>query len=241
MAYSDGEVGAMAMLIAKSEPGSPAPRLLTNVHSMEKGYDHIGYDQIEVIKVQVPLDFYDSWDSDVKGVILKAARHIGHAPNRVNVFLAPESDGWRDRLAQVEDWGPETKPSGSWEVIDERLSDLKGLLSRAVTPDDLADVGRRCRDLLIAAANATFRPSMVPEGKEPPKESDAKAKCTYIVASVGEGSADKRLVKLIDRAWELASGLLHDPEPPPIPVFTIAQATILVVRTLERIESRLDE
>ena len=70
--------------------------------------------------------------------------------------------------------------------------------------------------------------SMLPEGKEPPK------------ASLGDGSVDKKLTKLIERAWDLSMGLLHNPEPPRIATFAVAQATILVVRTLERIEAEVN-
>ena len=79
-----------------------------------------------------------------------------------------------------------------------------------------------------------------PRGEESPKESDPKTKSEYIVSSLGDSSVDERLTKLIDRAWDLCAGLLHNPEPPRIATFAAAQATILVVRTLERIEAEVN-
>ena len=238
---SDGMVGAMATDIARNKPDSRAPTLLVNATGMtqetEQGYAGL----IRTLVLHLPVDFYDLLDSESKADIIEAAERAGVAcEGGVQQRLAPEAQGWRDRLAELEDWGSDQELAGTWEVIDGRLSGLKTLLAHSVTPDDLADVGRRCRELMIAAANATYRASMLPEGKEPPKDSDAKTKSKYIIASLGDGSVNKRLTKLIDRAWDLSVGLSHNPEPPRIATFAAAQATILVVRTLERIEADLD-
>ncbi len=240
MHVSDGEVGAMALFIARKNPESPAPRLLSNAVSLtvEEEGEYTGWH--EVLYVRLPLDFYELWTAQVASDVTVAAQQAGFDVSYSNAILGAEAEDWRDRLAQLEDWGPETEPSGTWEVIDNRLTDLKGLLDRALTPDQLSDVGKRCRDLLIASASATYRQSMLPNGEDPPKEADAKTKCRYIVAAHGTGSTDKSLVKLIERAWELANALAHNPDPSSIAAFASAQATILVVRTLERIEATLD-
>jgi len=185
------------------------------------------------------MDYIDQIDGEVMRAIKIAAPRAGVDCDVVTQRLAPAAEGWRDKLAELEDWGQPSGIEDEWAVINERVTELKALFSRSVTPDDLADIGRRCRELMIASANATYRPWMLPEGKEPPKESDAKTKCKYIVEHIGSNSLDKRLTTLIDKAWDLSVKLSHYKEPARTATFAAAQSAILVVRTLGMIEGDL--
>ncbi len=176
----------------------------------------------------------------------KASEEIVRAANRADVRcssvkqrLAPAAKGSRDQLAELDDWGAPVEQGDPWVVINERVAELKALFDRSVTPDDLADVGRRCRELMIAAANATYRPEMLPDGHDKPKDSDAKTKCKYIVDYVGSNSLDKKTSTLIDKAWDVAVALSHHKEPARSATFAAAQAAILVVRTLGLVEDDL--
>lgn len=231
----------MALDIAKNDSNPLAVRLLSEAVSVETtSRDAYRSSQLGLTLV-LPLDFIDLIDDDAARAIARAAQRAGidHYHEYVAQQLAPAADGWRDRLAELEDWGDGASLAGEWAVINERVHELRTLFQRAVTPADRADVGRRCRELMIAAASATFRPAMVPDGEEPPKESDAKAKCKLILEYVGSNSVDVRLSKLIDKAWDLAVGLLHHTEPARPATYAAAQSAVLVVRTLAVIEGEL--
>lgn len=218
-----------------------AVRLLREAAAVVRDSKFAGYQDIFGLVLVLPGDYFDLLDPEAENAIRLAAHRADEWSAFVDARLAPVGDGWRDRLAELEDWADDGPLHDDWAVINERVHELRSLFHRAITPDDRADVGRRCRELLIAAANATYRPTMLPDGADPPKDSDAKTKCRYIVDHVGANSVDARLAKLIDRAWDLAVGLLHHDEPARVATFAAAQATILVVRTLAMIEGSLPD
>lgn len=242
MPIRDDVVGAMALDIAKRRTSELAVRLLREASAVleasRNGYG--GRTQFGLTLV-LPLDFMDLLNEEAARAICEAARRAGieYSHEFVEEQLAPAAPGWRDRLAELEDWGSDSQLGNEWAVINERVHELRNLFHRSITPDDRADVGRRCRELLIAATSATFRPGMVPEGETVPKDSDAKAKARYIIASLGSNSVDERLAKLVDRAWDLAAGLLHYDEPSVIATYGAAQSAILIVRTLAVAESEI--
>jgi hypothetical protein len=236
---SDSIVGAIALDIAKNGSSEVATALLSNAVQVRTSREYVGGSYRYYLTLLLPLDYMDMLDGEVSKQIVHAAKRAGLSCTSVRQRLAPAATGWRDHLAELEDWASGELLKDAWVVIDERVSELKALFSRSVTPDDLADVGRRCRELLIAAANATYRPMMLPEGHEAPKEGDAKSKCRYIVEYVASNSLDKRVSNLVDNAWDVAVKLSHHQEPARTATFVAAQATIVVVRTLALIEADL--
>lgn len=240
----DGVVGAMAMDIAKRGSSPTAVRLLREATSViervqERRYGYNDTKWFHGLVLELPLDFMDVLDDGAREAIAQAAARIAVPCDFVEERLAPAAKGWRDRLAELEDWGGGEKLDEDWAVINERVYELRALYARAATPDERADVGRRCRELLIAASSATFRPAMATNKANLPKDGDAKAKCKLIVAHLGDNSLDDRMSKLIDRTWDLAVGLSHHDEPSKVATYAAAQATILVVRTLAVIEGEL--
>ena len=176
MAIQDNVVGAMALDIAKRGASELAVRLLRAATAVTKA-SRDGYGETAFgLTLVLPLDFMDQLDTPAANAICEAARRAGiqEFNQFVDQQLAPAAPGWRDRLSELEDWGSESELGDDWTVINERVHDLRNLFQRSITPDDRADVGRRRRELLIAATSATFRVSMMPAGQDPPKDSDAE-------------------------------------------------------------------
>jgi hypothetical protein len=133
----------------------------------------------------------------------------------------------------VSDWGAAPE---SWATVEDRLSELKVRLSNASSLDDYQDVGRRSREIVIAAVNISFDPEMVPTGDEVPKGADAKNRLEHILNSSVPGSSHAELRKVMRAALDLAHKVTHGDDITAIDAFASAQATVLVVRTLIEIE-----
>ena len=134
----------------------------------------------------------------------------------------------------VADWGP---ASITWEVLEERLNGLKTELDGAGTLDELQDVGRRTREIIIDAVNLVFDESMVPADEDSPKVADAKARFDYCLSTRAAGSAHSELRSLLRAAWELAQTVTHSSSVTKIDAFGAAQAAVLLVRTLQTMEA----
>ena len=136
----------------------------------------------------------------------------------------------------IVDWG--TNVPG-WGAIEIRLAGLKAEIGSARHLDDWQDVGRRARELVIAAVNLVFDVSMVPSGQEVPKGSDAKTKIDYIVASYVPGVAHAELRALLRAAERLCQQVTHASGISRVDALAAAQATILLVRTLKELHNSL--
>src|SRR5215475_2057685 len=76
----------------------------------------------------------------------------------------------------------------TWADLDGRLAGLIAELSGAARRDDLQDVGRRAREILIDCARLLADPSLVPPGQAPPKAGDAKAWLDLFLGARAHGS-----------------------------------------------------
>lgn len=137
----------------------------------------------------------------------------------------------------IVDWGTDVP---GWGAIEIRLAGLKEEIGSARYLDDWQDVGRRARELVIAAVNLVFDMSMVPSGQEVPKGSDAKTKIDYIVASYVPGVAHSELRALLRAAERLCQQVTHASGISRVDALAAAQATILLVRTLQELQNSLD-
>jgi hypothetical protein len=63
----------------------------------------------------------------------------------------------------------------AWADLDARLAGLSAELDGALSRDDLQDVGRRAREVLIDCAALLADPPLVPAGHVTPKAGNAKA------------------------------------------------------------------
>ena len=80
----------------------------------------------------------------------------------------------------------------TWTDLDERLSELSAELDGAISRDDLQDVGRRAREILIDCAELLADPSLVPTDQDPPKAEDAMrwlGHCSKIVPETASCAA----------------------------------------------------
>jgi hypothetical protein len=108
------------------------------------------------------------------------------------------------------------------------VTELDGAISR----DDLQDVGRRSREILIDCAKLLADPFLVPAGQAPPKAGDAKAWLDLFLTARTSGTHRDALRRFIRATWELAQTVTHG-DIERVEAFAAAQATVLVVRTLQ--------
>lgn len=149
----------------------------------------------------------------------------------------PVLNSLEQRLAGgVTDWGGSVDDaSGGWSDLEIRVDGLKGELDSAVTHDDLQDVGRRSREIIIDLANLLFDDWMVPEGSEVPGRSDAKRRIEYFLAEALPGEPNSTLRGLIRAAYSLNQTVTHSNSISSVDAFAAAQATVLLVRVLRRV------
>lgn len=72
----------------------------------------------------------------------------------------------------------------------------------------------------------------MPSGQVAPKAADAKAWLDLFLAEKGPGATRQELRRLVRDAWDLAQKVTHG-DLGRIDAFAAAQATVLVVRTLQ--------
>lgn len=138
----------------------------------------------------------------------------------------------RRSQGSVTDWGSR---GTTWGSLEERLTGLKTELDRAAGLDDLQDVGRRAREIIIDAAAFVFQESMTPANEEPPKKGDAKQQIEFFLSDAAGGTAHVELRRLIRATWDLANAVTHSSSATRIDAFAAAQATVVLVRCLQEI------
>lgn len=160
-----------------------------------------------------------------------------YASRRVHVAgLARAAREQLERLLdaiQVADTGG-AGPSTTWGALDSRVEGVVTELRNAVTLDDLQDVGRRCREILIDTAKLLADPALLPSGTEAPKAADAKAWLEFFLAARATGRNHKELRAFIPVAWDLAQKVTHGTVER-VDAYAAAQATVLVVRSLQQL------
>ena len=142
--------------------------------------------------------------------------------------------GWQ-RHVQVDDPGAPETPT--WMALDHRLDEVAARLREADSKDDLQDVGRRCREILIDAGKLLADPSLIIEGQEAPKAGDAKTWLDLFLASRASGGSHKTLRVFIRAAWDLAQTVTHG-DVQRADAYAAAQATVLIVRTLQQLDQQ---
>ena len=130
------------------------------------------------------------------------------------------------------DWGADNE-GVSWQGLEARLDGLKNEFDGASSLDEFQDTGRRAREILIDAANLAFDESMVGIGDQRPKRGDATGLFEIILAARIPGASSARFRQLLCAAWNLAQKVTHSRGVGRVEALAVAQATILVVRTLQ--------
>jgi hypothetical protein len=153
----------------------------------------------------------------------------------VSEVTSPVIDELERRKSAVTDWHPEGGTE-SWTTVEARLASLKDRLDTAHELDDWQDVGRRAREVLIAATNVVFDEAMIGAGEATPQEANAKARFDAVVDTFAEGSSHDTLRQLMKAAWALAQKVTHSDGITRVDAFAATQSTIVIVRTLQEIE-----
>lgn len=165
------------------------------------------------------------------------SQHLpGYASRRAHVrdLAVPVRTALEAALAGVQVTDPGTAAAASWAALDTRVEGLISELTAADTRDDLQDVGRRCREILIAAAKLLAEPTLVPTGSEAPKAGDAKGWLELFLAARAAGRSHRELRAFVPAAWDLAQKVTHG-DVERVDAYAAAQATVLVVRVLQQL------
>jgi hypothetical protein len=162
----------------------------------------------------------------------------GYGPRRAMIreFVAPVIETLEEQRSGLSVSDPGSGPLTRVE-LDARLAGLSAELDGALSRDDLQDVGRRAREILIDCAGLLADPSLVPARQTPPKAADAKAWLDLFLDARAAGRHREALRRLIHAAWRLAQTVTHG-DVGRVEAFAAAQATVLVVRTLQALATR---
>jgi hypothetical protein len=167
--------------------------------------------------------WYGHWSANLGNYALRRAA--------VREFVAPVVDALERQRSGL----TVSDPGGgllTWADLDARLAGLSAELGGAASRDDLQDVGRRSREILIDCAGLLADPSLLPPGQAAPKAGDAKAWLDLFLAARAHGSHRDELRRFVPAAWDLAQTVTHS-NIGRVEAFAAAQATVLIVRTLQ--------
>lgn len=121
----------------------------------------------------------------------------------------------------------------SWENLNGRISGLIEEYSTARDRDGWQDVGRRSREILIDFGKLIADPAIVPDGQDPPRGADAKAWFDLFLAAYAQGRDKAELRATMRAVWDLAQKVTHG-DIADVDAFAAAQATVLLVRTAQK-------
>ena len=177
-------------------------------------------------------DWYGRWSSGDLPSYASRRRYVAELAATVEDQLMRRRDS-----SSVVDWGSSKTRGCRWKRVS---MDSRRELDAATELDDLQNVGRRAREIIIDTANLVFKDDMVREGTDPPKGSDAKQRIELFLDSRASGSSHVELRRLIRAAWDLANSTTHSGGIHRLDAFAAAQATVVVVRCLQEIEKSGD-
>lgn len=155
---------------------------------------------------------------------------------RIGNLARPAREALEAALDDVQISDPGSTGLPTWISLDARVEGVVNELRTAQTRDDLQDVGRRCREILIDAAKLLADPQLIPEGADAPKAGDAKAWLELFLAARAAGRSHRELRAFVPVAWDLAQKVTHG-DVERVDAYAAAQATVLVVRTLQQLAS----
>ncbi len=165
------------------------------------------------------------------------SQHLSSYASRrehVRELAAPTSAALEAALDDAQVADPGAAPTPTWAALDTRLTGVVTELATASTQDDLQDVGRRCREVLIDAAKLLADPGFLDAGADTPKSGDAKAWLELFLLAHAAGRSHRELRAFVPTAWDLAQKVTHD-DVDRVDTYAAAQATVLIVRVLQQL------
>ncbi|HEY3008732.1 MAG TPA: hypothetical protein VGJ63_11815 [Micromonosporaceae bacterium] len=146
-----------------------------------------------------------------------------------------------ERLAEgvrVED--PGAPATTTWKALEGRVRGIASELATASNLDDLQDVGRRCREVLIDVGKLLADPFLVPEGQEAPQAGNAKAWLDHFLRVHAGGRSHRELRAFVPTTWDLAQKVTHG-DIDRVDAYAAAQATVLLVRVLQQLRAGVED
>jgi hypothetical protein len=123
-------------------------------------------------------------------------------------------------------------PDAAWASLEGRITGLMKEYETADALDDFQDVGRRSREILIAAVNLVYEPSMCPTGEEPPQKANAKRRFELVLAAEVSGRSNKDLRDWFKATWDLAQSTTHSGSAARAAAFASGQSALTLARML---------
>jgi len=180
-----------------------------------------------------PFPWREMWDwygfySQELGTYRERREHVAG--------LAKAALGW---LNEAENTGVVHDPTPddddpTWERVNARVAGLIARYGSAQTLDDWQDVGRRSREILVDLGKLLAQSGLVTAGAKAPKLADAKAWFDLMLAQRASGSSKAEFRAVMRATWELAQKVTHG-DIDDVDAFAAAQATVLVVRTTQKL------
>ncbi|MCD2190979.1 hypothetical protein [Actinomycetospora soli] len=218
-----------ALLVDVATGGSP----INSVNESYRGRRRKLDQALRARGMSAPFPFEDLWSWrgywQAQGLTTYQSRR-----NRVADLARPAREGLESALAGVELADPGASGASTWAALDTRLAGIVRELGSASDRDDLQDVGRRCREVLIDAARLLATPDLVADGTEAPKAGDAKSWLDLFLAQHAAGRTHRELRAFVPAAWDLAQKVTHGGVDR-VDAYAAAQATVLVIRVLQQL------
>jgi hypothetical protein len=170
--------------------------------------------------------WYGHWSANLPSYISRRTH--------IRQLLAPVLEALERQQSGLSVVDPRGAGIPRWADLDGRVAGLATELADAASRDDLQDVGRRAREVMIDCARLVADPRLVPDGQAPPKAADAKAWLILFLTAHAAGPSREELRRLVRDAWNLAQKVTHG-DLDRVDAFVAAQATVLVVRTLQEL------
>lgn len=152
--------------------------------------------------------------------------------------LVEDAPEWNERVEVDYDVNAEyhqrrLRINEAWTRLEQRVNELKDELAAAVSPDDLQDVGRRAREVLIELGQLALSDEALGPEIAAPKQADAKQRLSLFLEARAPGAAHAELRQLVRAAWELAQKVTQSQSIERVDALAAAQATVLLVRIIQ--------
>ncbi|WP_156466330.1 hypothetical protein [Janibacter sp. Soil728] len=181
-------------------------------------------------------DLWAYWNDEAKPLATHAARRSSLNARVASLESFCLTAGSRITPPDVDEWSPDDELPATWTKTLARLDSMKSEFKRSVDLDDYQDVGRRCREIIIAATDLVHDRGMVPEGQEAPKQGDAKERMNQICAALLRGPTHEKLRAVLQKTLQLAHHVTHSGSVTRLEALAAAQSTIMLVSTLRELE-----
>ena len=178
------ELESQAALLAAVATGGP------RIETVQAEYQHRRQRLVRALErrgLQYPFpwpdlwQWYGHWSVNLKGYGTRRAY--------IRQLVAPVLEALERQQSGLSVVDPRAAAIPTWADLDGRVAGLATELADAASRDDLQDVGRRAREVMIDCARLLADPALVPNGQASPRAADAKAWLDLFLAARAAGSS----------------------------------------------------